>query len=193
MGWRGPIGWKNSDSIQSGFTERSSPMSRPHCIIVLVLVLVASVSVPAFAAQRPLVAGRNAGVSAGHPLTTAAAVEILQRGGNAFDAGVAALLRRRCRRAGPLRPRSNAGVAGFSSAVSSSRTSTASVAKGSCSFTRGGRERSLRSSARVGQRRRRPSSGTLSAARRSRGRGSTPPSCRERSMRRSPCSRGGGR
>jgi gamma-glutamyltranspeptidase/glutathione hydrolase len=44
------------------------------------------------AAQRPPVAGRNAGVSAGHPLTTAAAMEILQKGGNAFDAGVAALL-----------------------------------------------------------------------------------------------------
>jgi gamma-glutamyltranspeptidase/glutathione hydrolase len=42
--------------------------------------------------ERPLVAGRNAGVSAGHPLTTAAAVEILQKGGNAFDAGVAAML-----------------------------------------------------------------------------------------------------
>lgn len=41
---------------------------------------------------RPPVMGRNAGVSAGHPLTTAAAVEILQKGGNAFDAGVAALL-----------------------------------------------------------------------------------------------------
>ena len=41
---------------------------------------------------RPPVMGRNAGVSAGHPLTTAAAVEILQQGGNAFDAGVAALL-----------------------------------------------------------------------------------------------------
>ena len=41
---------------------------------------------------RPPVMGRNAGVSAGHPLTTAAAMEILQQGGNAFDAGVAALL-----------------------------------------------------------------------------------------------------
>jgi gamma-glutamyltranspeptidase/glutathione hydrolase len=36
--------------------------------------------------------GPNAGISAGHPLTTAAAFEILVRGGNAFDAGVAALL-----------------------------------------------------------------------------------------------------
>lgn len=41
---------------------------------------------------RPPVIGRNAAVSAGHPLTTAAALEILQQGGNAFDAGVAALL-----------------------------------------------------------------------------------------------------
>src|SRR5271167_3763129 len=44
------------------------------------------------AAERPLVMGPNAGVSAGHPLTTAAAFEILAREGNAFDAGVAAIL-----------------------------------------------------------------------------------------------------
>src|SRR5580765_8776921 len=44
------------------------------------------------AAQRPPVMGRNAAVSAGHPLTSAAAFEILLKGGNAFDAGVAAIL-----------------------------------------------------------------------------------------------------
>ena len=54
----------------------------------LILVFTGS----ALAAERPVVAGRNGGVSAGHPLTTSAALEILQRGGNAFDAGVAALL-----------------------------------------------------------------------------------------------------
>ncbi len=43
-------------------------------------------------AERPPVMGRNAGVSAGHPLTTATAFEVLTRGGNAFDAGVAAML-----------------------------------------------------------------------------------------------------
>ena len=49
-------------------------------------------SMPVQGPLRPPVMGRNAGVSAGHPLTTAAALEILQQGGNAFDAGVAALL-----------------------------------------------------------------------------------------------------
>jgi gamma-glutamyltranspeptidase len=60
------------------------------CVALFVLVFL----IPArpIADQRPPVMGRNAGVSAGHPLTTAAAVEILQKGGNAFDAGVAAML-----------------------------------------------------------------------------------------------------
>jgi gamma-glutamyltranspeptidase/glutathione hydrolase len=47
---------------------------------------------PAGAALRPAVMGPSGGVSTGHPLTTAAAFAILLKGGNAFDAGVAALL-----------------------------------------------------------------------------------------------------
>ncbi|MEO8499925.1 MAG: gamma-glutamyltransferase family protein [Vicinamibacteria bacterium] len=43
-------------------------------------------------ALRPAVEGPNGGISTGHPLTTAAAFEILLKGGNAFDAGVASLL-----------------------------------------------------------------------------------------------------
>ena len=43
-------------------------------------------------ALRPAVAGPQAGVSTGHPLTTAAAFEILLKGGNAFDAGVTSLI-----------------------------------------------------------------------------------------------------
>ncbi len=66
-------------------------MCRPDPLVVFV-ALATVLSSSSLAAERPLVAGRNAAVSAGHPLTTAAAVEILQQGGNAFDAGVAALL-----------------------------------------------------------------------------------------------------
>ena len=60
---------------------------------LLVLIAFAALDGPAiFARQRPPIMGRNGGVSAGHPLTTAVAMEILQKGGNAFDAGVAAML-----------------------------------------------------------------------------------------------------
>jgi gamma-glutamyltranspeptidase/glutathione hydrolase len=47
---------------------------------------------PAGSGLRPAVMGTSGGVSTGHPLTTAAAFSTLLRGGNAFDAGVAALL-----------------------------------------------------------------------------------------------------
>ncbi len=47
---------------------------------------------PAGSALRPAVMGPSGGVSTGHPLTTATAFGILLKGGNAFDAGVAALL-----------------------------------------------------------------------------------------------------
>ena len=58
---------------------------------VLAALAVALGSMP-LQAQRPPVTGRTAGVSSGHPLTTAAAFETLVRGGNAFDAGVTAML-----------------------------------------------------------------------------------------------------
>ncbi len=64
-------------------------MSRIARLLAATLIL--GLSVPLLA-QRPPVMGRNAGVSTGHPLVTSAAMEILQQGGNAFDAGVAALL-----------------------------------------------------------------------------------------------------
>ena len=47
---------------------------------------------PAAPPLRPAVIGPTGGVSTGHPLTTAAAFGILLKGGNAFDAGVAALI-----------------------------------------------------------------------------------------------------
>ena len=47
---------------------------------------------PAGSALRPAVMGPSGGVSTGHPLTTAVALNILLKGGNAFDAGVASLL-----------------------------------------------------------------------------------------------------
>ena len=39
---------------------------------------------------RPVVVGKSAAVSTGHPLATLAAMRILDGGGNAIDAGVAA-------------------------------------------------------------------------------------------------------
>jgi gamma-glutamyltranspeptidase / glutathione hydrolase len=60
-------------------------------LIATVAVLGPSAILPR-AADRPAVAGPNGAVSAGHPLTSAAAFEVLLTGGNAFDAGVAAML-----------------------------------------------------------------------------------------------------
>ena len=61
-------------------------------VVAVVACTVGLTTMSPRAVQRPPVSGPTAGVSAGHPLTTAAAFEILVQGGNAFDAGVAALL-----------------------------------------------------------------------------------------------------
>src|SRR5216684_7062580 len=58
----------------------------------VLLALFALTVTASSATNRPPVMGHNGGVSAGHPLTTAAGFEILTKGGNAFDAGVAAML-----------------------------------------------------------------------------------------------------
>ena len=63
-----------------------------HGGVLAVLLTLSVLGLAGRAAERPPVMGPNGGVSAGHPLTTAAAFEVLTRGGNAFDAGVAALL-----------------------------------------------------------------------------------------------------
>jgi gamma-glutamyltranspeptidase/glutathione hydrolase len=74
---------------------RRGVLQRAGWILAVALTLLATASVigtAVRAADRPPVMGPNGGVSAGHPLTTAAAFEVLTKGGNAFDAGVAALL-----------------------------------------------------------------------------------------------------
>lgn len=79
------------DSIVTHRTPGGGKQRVVFLILTLIggLILSASSSVQA---QRPPVSGRTAGVSTGHPLTTAAAFEILLQGGNAFDAGVTSLL-----------------------------------------------------------------------------------------------------
>src|SRR5207247_9663375 len=79
--------------LRVSFQSRSAACRRTVRGGALVTLLVAGVlGLASRSAERPPVMGPNGGVSAGHPLTTAAAFEILTRGGNAFDAGVAALL-----------------------------------------------------------------------------------------------------
>src|SRR6478736_4373792 len=72
-----------------------SPVIRRVLLAILAALALVTADLPGTAgraAERPPVAGRNGGISAGHPLTAAAGFEVLLRGGNAFDAGVASLL-----------------------------------------------------------------------------------------------------
>src|SRR5262245_50638383 len=86
------LGWRPFDRSSGDIMRcfKSHPLFLLAAILLALLVNVLP-AIDARAAERPPVAGRNAAVSAGHPLTSAAALEVLMRGGNAFDAGVAAL------------------------------------------------------------------------------------------------------
>ncbi len=71
--------------------RRDRRVAAPGVACLLAALAVAFATAP-LQAQRPPVTGRTAGVSTGHPLATAAAFETLVQGGNAFDAGVTAML-----------------------------------------------------------------------------------------------------
>ena len=71
---------------------RAATRHMPLAALCLALLPAMIVAGSAVGADRPPVMGPNAAVSAGDPLVTAAAFEVLQKGGNAFDAGVAALM-----------------------------------------------------------------------------------------------------
>ncbi len=61
-------------------------------ITTAVVVLLASTVAPAADTFRPVVRGKRGVVAAGHPLSAEAGMRLLQQGGNAVDAGCAAML-----------------------------------------------------------------------------------------------------
>ncbi|HWC77209.1 MAG TPA: gamma-glutamyltransferase, partial [Blastocatellia bacterium] len=65
----------------------------PLSVAIVLATLVSLPITPATAETfRPVVRGRRGVVAAGHPLSAEAGLRLLQQGGNAIDAGCAAVL-----------------------------------------------------------------------------------------------------
>ncbi len=62
------------------------------CLVVITVVFLLSTVAPEADTFRPVVRGKRGAVAAGHPLSAEAGMRLLQQGGNAVDAGCAAML-----------------------------------------------------------------------------------------------------
>ncbi|HST21731.1 MAG TPA: gamma-glutamyltransferase family protein [Blastocatellia bacterium] len=62
------------------------------CLVVITVIFLLSTIVPEADTFRPVVRGKRGAVAAGHPLSAEAGMRLLQQGGNAVDAGCAAML-----------------------------------------------------------------------------------------------------
>src|SRR5262245_29219135 len=60
--------------------------------VLLITVFFSTTIIPQAETFRPVVRGRRGVVAAGHPLSAEAGMRLLQQGGNAVDAGCAAIL-----------------------------------------------------------------------------------------------------
>jgi gamma-glutamyltranspeptidase/glutathione hydrolase len=62
------------------------------CVLITTAIFFSSFIAPQAETFRPVVRGKRGAVAAGHPLSAEAGMRLLQQGGNAVDAGCAALL-----------------------------------------------------------------------------------------------------
>ena len=68
------------------------PLRSLICLAIATAVIASAVAKPVADTFRPVVRGKRGAVAAGHPLSAEAGLRLLQQGGNATDAGCAAIL-----------------------------------------------------------------------------------------------------